>query len=130
MRKLILFCRRYGIEVRMDYDSLVDGQRFVFRRGRERYTYVFSMSDLRKMDEWVLIEDTLINWVHIQFQLGGIAMIGDYKEVYFHEYCKTCKHRDIEDWKDQCNPCLANPCNIDSHKPTYYEKDENVKEQK
>ena len=49
-------------------------------------------------------------------------MIGDYKEVYFHEYCKTCKHRDIEDWKD--------PCNIDSHKPTYYEKDENIKEQK
>lgn len=33
MRKLILFCRKYGIEVRMDYDSLVDGQRFVFRRG-------------------------------------------------------------------------------------------------
>lgn len=32
-------------------------------------------------------------------------MIGDYKEVYFHEYCKTCKHRDIEDWKDPCNPC-------------------------
>lgn len=56
-------------------------------------------------------------------------MIGDYKEVYFHEYCKTCKYRDIEDWKDPCNPCLANPCNIDSHKPTYYEKDENVKEQ-
>lgn len=55
-------------------------------------------------------------------------MIGDYKEVYFHEYCKTCKYRDIEDWKDPCNPCLANPCNIDSHKPTYYEKDENVKE--
>lgn len=57
-------------------------------------------------------------------------MIGDYKEVYFHEYCKTCKHRDIEDWKDPCNPCLANPYNIDSHKPTYYEKDENIKEQK
>lgn len=56
-------------------------------------------------------------------------MIGDYKEVYFHEYCKTCKHRDIEDWKDPCNPCLANPYNIDSRKPTYYEKDENVKEQ-
>ena len=50
MRKLILFCRKYGIEVRMDYDSLVDGQRFVFRRGRERFTYVFSMSDLKEMD--------------------------------------------------------------------------------
>lgn len=57
-------------------------------------------------------------------------MIGDYKEVYFHEYCKTCKYRDIKDWKDPCNPCLANTYNIDSHKPTYYEKDENVKEQK
>lgn len=55
-------------------------------------------------------------------------MIGDYKEVYFHEYCKTCKYRDIKDWKDPCNPCLANTYNIDSHKPTYYEKDENVKE--
>lgn len=71
MRKLILFCRKYGIEVRMDYDSLVDGQRFVFRRGRERYTYVFSMNDLRAMNERVCIEDTLINWVHIQFQLGA-----------------------------------------------------------
>lgn len=28
------------------------------------------MSDLREMNEWVHIEDTLINWVHIQFQLG------------------------------------------------------------
>lgn len=71
MRKLILFCRKYGIEVRMDYDSLVDGQRFVFQRGRERFTYVFSMGDLREMDEWVHIEDILINWVHIQFQLGA-----------------------------------------------------------
>lgn len=71
MRKLILFCRRYGIEVRMDYDSLVDGQRFVFRRGRERYTYCFTMSELRDMDDDTAIRDFLMNWVHIQFRLGG-----------------------------------------------------------
>lgn len=39
MRKLILFCRKYGIEVRMDYDSLVDGSAFCIPT-RERAVYI------------------------------------------------------------------------------------------
>ena len=71
MRKLILFCRKYGIEVRMDYDSLVDGQRFVFRRGRERYTYCFTMSELHDKEDDTEVRDFLMNWIWVQFRLGG-----------------------------------------------------------
>lgn len=44
------------------------------------------------------------------------------KEVYFHEYCKTCKHKDVENTEDPCNECLSNPTNLYSHKPVKYEK--------
>lgn len=47
-----------------------------------------------------------------------------YKEVYFHEYCKTCKHEKTEDKDDPCNDCLSEPTNLDSHKPVKYEKKE------
>ena len=46
------------------------------------------------------------------------------KEVYFHEYCKTCKYKDKEDWDDPCNDCLAQGYNYDSHKPVEYQKGE------
>lgn len=45
-----------------------------------------------------------------------------YKEVYFHEFCKTCIHKEIDDVKDPCNDCLGEPCNLYSHKPVYYEE--------
>ena len=48
----------------------------------------------------------------------------DYKEVYFNEYCKTCKYLGIDDVKDPCNECLSEPVNLHSHKPVYYEADE------
>lgn len=44
----------------------------------------------------------------------------DYKEVYFHEYCKTCKYKDVDDVKDPCNECLGEPANLHSHKPVNY----------
>ena len=47
----------------------------------------------------------------------------DYKEVYFHKYCKTCEYKDIDDVKDPCNECLGEPCNLHSHKPVYYKPD-------
>lgn len=47
----------------------------------------------------------------------------DYKEVYFDQYCKTCKHADVDDVKDPCNECLDNPANEHSHKPVNYEED-------
>lgn len=42
-------------------------------------------------------------------------------EVYFHEYCKTCKYKEVKDVKEPCNECLSNPVNIDSHKPVKWE---------
>lgn len=48
----------------------------------------------------------------------------NYKEVYFHEYCKTCKYANIDDVKDPCNECLGEPANINSHKPVKWEEKE------
>lgn len=46
----------------------------------------------------------------------------EYKEIYFHEYCKTCKHSDIMDIEEPCNECLNNPVNLHSHKPVKWEE--------
>lgn len=43
------------------------------------------------------------------------------KEVYFDQYCKSCKHHGLEESKDPCNDCLAEPSNTNSHKPMNYE---------
>lgn len=45
-----------------------------------------------------------------------------YKEVYFGEYCKTCKYEKKTESEDPCYECLENPVNLYSHKPMYYEK--------
>ena len=47
-----------------------------------------------------------------------------YKEVYFDQYCKTCKHKDAKDEKDEepCAECLSYPTNLYSHKPINYEE--------
>ena len=45
-------------------------------------------------------------------------------EVYFHEYCDKCKHKDIDEVKDPCNACLDMPYNHQSHKPICFEKEE------
>lgn len=50
----------------------------------------------------------------------------DYKEVYFDQYCKTCKHKDVDEVKDPCNECLGEPCNLHSHKPVNYIADEKL----
>lgn len=47
-----------------------------------------------------------------------------YKEVYFGEYCKTCKHQMLDEDKDPCHECLNNPVNVYSHKPVKYERAE------
>lgn len=46
----------------------------------------------------------------------------DYKEVYFHEYCKTCRYQSVDDAKDPCNECLSEPANLNSHKPVGWEE--------
>ena len=43
--------------------------------------------------------------------------MNDEKEVYFDQYCKSCKHRGLKESKDPCNDCLAEPSNTNSHKP-------------
>ena len=45
-----------------------------------------------------------------------------YLEVYFKQYCETCKHKKKEDREDPCNECLENPVNLYSHKPVRYEE--------
>ena len=40
--------------------------------------------------------------------------------VEYENYCKTCKHRDLEEAADVCNDCLNYPVNEDSRKPVHY----------
>lgn len=50
-------------------------------------------------------------------------MVDDiYKEVYFDQYCQTCKHCDKAETEDPCYDCLAEPANTYSHKPVKYEE--------
>lgn len=44
-----------------------------------------------------------------------------YKEVYFGEYCKSCKWVNKLEHEEPCNECLGNPVNLHSHKPVCYE---------
>lgn len=44
------------------------------------------------------------------------------KEVYFYEYCKTCKYAELKDDEEPCNECLTNPTNTYSHKPVNYKE--------
>ena len=45
-----------------------------------------------------------------------------YKEVYFDQYCKTCKHEKVKESEDPCEECLSSPTNVYSHKPVKYEE--------
>jgi hypothetical protein len=53
-----------------------------------------------------------------------MAIEHPYKEVYFNQYCESCKHRDCKDTDEPCNECLDNPVNEYSHKPIKYEEKE------
>lgn len=44
-----------------------------------------------------------------------------YKIVYFHDYCKTCIHKEKAETEDPCWKCLENPVNVYSHKPVCWE---------
>ena len=46
----------------------------------------------------------------------------DYKECNFYTYCNKCKYKDKKDIEDPCNDCLAEPCNLHSSKPVYFEE--------
>ena len=46
----------------------------------------------------------------------------DYKEVFFHIYCESCKHKDKSDYDEPCAECLDHPLNVDSHRPVNWKK--------
>lgn len=47
-----------------------------------------------------------------------------YKEVYYSQYCKNCKHEKLEEYEDPCHDCLNEPVNVYSHKPVNFEEKE------
>ena len=47
-------------------------------------------------------------------------MENQYREVYFHEYCKKCQYEKFPETKLPCNECLAEFMNTESHKPVHF----------
>lgn len=45
-----------------------------------------------------------------------------YKEVDFKKYCKTCKHKELEENFDPCCDCLDYGYNSESEKPVNWEE--------
>ena len=54
--------------------------------------------------------------------MGYTPQPSENKEVYFNEYCDSCKHNGLPDTEDPCNWCLTNTTNLYSHKPVNYEE--------
>ena len=50
-----------------------------------------------------------------------------YKEVYYDEYCPSCKNKNVHESEEPCRECLNSPVNLYSHKPTLYKERENYK---
>ncbi len=46
------------------------------------------------------------------------------KEVYFDQYCSSCKYKDLTESDDPCWGCLDEPVNTYSHKPVMYKEDD------
>lgn len=42
------------------------------------------------------------------------------KEVYFDQYCSSCKYFEQPESDEPCNTCLAYPMNECSHRPVYW----------
>lgn len=51
-------------------------------------------------------------------------MIGDLKEVDFHQYCKKCEHKTKSEFNPEspCYDCMDQPFNQDSHKPINFKE--------
>lgn len=49
-------------------------------------------------------------------------MEDNYKEVYFDQYCKTCKHENLPETDDPCDECLQETVNVYSHKPVKWKE--------
>ena len=44
------------------------------------------------------------------------------KEVNFHKYCESCKHRNKKEKESPCDECLEEPVNAYSSKPIRWEE--------
>lgn len=56
---------------------------------------------------------------------GGTVMEDyHYKEVFFNEYCKTCKYDKCKESDEPCDECLSEPTNLYSHKPINWKEKE------
>ena len=51
-----------------------------------------------------------------------VTMEEDLKEVYFHEYCPKCAHKDLKECETPCYDCLAVPANTNTHEPVCYKE--------
>lgn len=47
-----------------------------------------------------------------------------FKEVYFSQYCRRCKHEKNAEDEEPCDECLQNPVNEYSHKPVMFKEKE------
>lgn len=47
-------------------------------------------------------------------------------EVFFGEYCKTCKYKNISEEDSPCAECIAEPVNLYSHKPVKWEEADGI----
>lgn len=47
-----------------------------------------------------------------------------YKEVYFNQYCDSCRYCTRKEEEEPCYECLSEPENLYSHKPVKYIKKE------
>lgn len=48
-------------------------------------------------------------------------MLDKNNEVFFGEYCKTCKYKNYSETDSPCAECIAEPVNLYSHKPIRWE---------
>ena len=48
-------------------------------------------------------------------------MLDKNNEVFFGEYCKTCKYKNYSETDCPCSECIAEPVNLYSHKPIRWE---------
>ena len=60
----------------------------------------------------------------LYYKVGEFMEINEqeYFIVDFKTHCKICKHKDKANTDTPCDECLSEPINLQSEKPTRYEK--------
>lgn len=49
-------------------------------------------------------------------------MEDEYLEVYFDQYCPSCKHENKSEYDSPCFECMSEAMNLHSHKPVRWEE--------